>query len=171
MKVAVGCDHIVTDIKDHIVKYLENKGFTCIDCGTYDHERTHYPIYGKRVAEKVVMKEVDCGVVLCGTGVGITNAAQKVKGARVALVGDVECARYAKEQLNCNIIGVGGRVSGIGMIEDILDTYFETEYKPTEENKELVEKIDNLIERCDYIGDESFFDEFIEKWNQGIYHD
>lgn len=171
MKVAVGCDHIVTDIKNHIIHYLENKGFECIDCGTYDFERTHYPIYGKRVAEKVVLKEADCGVVLCGTGVGITNAAQKVKGARVALVGDVECAKYAKEQLNCNIIGVGGRVSGIGMIEDILDAYFATEYKPTIKSRNMIEKIDDLIDTTSYIGDDTFFDEFLVKWEQGVYHD
>lgn len=171
MKVAVGCDHIVTDIKNHIIQYLEKKGYETIDCGTYDFERTHYPIYGKRVAEKVVTKEADLGVVLCGTGVGITNAAQKVKGARVALVGDPVSAIYAKEELDCNIIGVGGRVSGIGMIEDILDAYFGAEYKPTNENRIWIEKINQLIEPTDYIGDEHFFDEFLEKWNRGEYHD
>lgn len=171
MKIAIGCDHIVTDIKDHIKEYLKNKGMEVIDCGTYDFERTHYPIYGKKVAEKVVTNEADYGVVLCGTGVGISNAVQKVKGARCALVGDVSAATYAKEELNCNVIGVGGRVSGIGAIEDILDAYFSTEYKPNEENKKLIERIDSLIDRTDYIGDDHFFDEFLEKWDLGKYHD
>ena len=143
---------------------MEKKGFEVVDCGTYDFERTHYPIYGKRVAEKVVSGECDLGVVMCGTGVGITNAVQKIKGARCALVGDVCAARYAKEQLNCNVIGVGGRVSGVGMIEDIMDAYFGAEYHPTKENEALIEKIDGLIDRTDYIGDEHFFDEFLEKW-------
>lgn len=171
MKVAIGCDHIVTDIKNHIKEYLEGKGFEVVDCGTYDHERTHYPIYGKRVAEKVVTGECDLGVVMCGTGVGITNAVQKVKGARCALVGDVAAARYAKEVLNCNVIGVGGRVSGVGMIEDIMDAYFDAEYQETPDHEEMIQKIDALIERSDYIGDEHFFDEFMEKWNRGEYHD
>lgn len=171
MKVAIGCDHIVTDIKNHIKEYLENKGYEVYDCGTYDFQRTHYPIYGKRVAEKVVQKEVDFGIVLCGTGVGITNAAQKVKGARVALVGDPVTAIYAKEQLNCNILGVGGRVSGVGMIEDIVDAYIGAEYKPTSENEKWISKINDLIETTDYIGDEKFFDEFLEKWDRGEYHD
>lgn len=171
MKVAIGCDHIVTDIKNHVKEYLGNKGFEVVDCGTYDHARTHYPIYGKRVAEKVVSGGCDLGVVMCGTGVGITNAVQKIKGARCALVGDVAAAKYAREALNCNVIGVGGRVSGIGMIEDIMDAYFGTEYKPSKEHDEMVEKIDALIDSKDDIGDEHFFDEFLEKWERGEYHD
>ena len=123
MKIAIGCDHIVTDIKNHIVSYLEKKGHIVMDYGTYDHVRTHYPIYGLRVGTAVSKKEVDCGIV------GISNAAQKVKGVRCALVGDVQSARYAKEELNCNVLALGGRVSGIGLIEDIIDTYLESEYK------------------------------------------
>ncbi|MDO4466241.1 MAG: galactose-6-phosphate isomerase subunit LacB [Bacillota bacterium] len=171
MKVAIGCDHIVTGIKNHIGEYLKAKGFEVVDCGTYDYERTHYPIYGKRVAEQVVTGQCDLGVVLCGTGVGITNAVQKVKGARCALVGDVSAAVHAKEQLNCNVLGVGGRVSGIGMIEDILDAYFNAEYVPTPEKEATIAKIDALIQRDDYIGDDHFFDEFLEKWDRGEYHD
>ena len=73
--------------------------------------------------------------------------------------------------MNCNVIGVGGRVSGIGMIEDIMDAYFGTEYKPSKEHDEMVEKIDALIDSKDDIGDEHFFDEFLEKWERGEYHD
>ena len=171
MKVAIGCDHIVTDIKDHIKEYLEAKGFEVVDCGTHDFERTHYPIYGKRVGEKVATHEVDLGVVMCGTGVGITNAAQKIKGVRCALVGDVVSAIRAKEDLNCNVIGVGGRVSGVGMIEDIMDAFFAAEYHETEENNKLIEKIDSLIVEDHCINDEHFFNEFLEKWDRGEYHD
>ena len=171
MKLAIGCDHIVTDEKNRLKEYIENKGIEVIDCGTYDHQRTHYPIYGKKVAEMVVNKEVDCGVVMCGTGVGITNAVNKVKGARCALVGDPAAAVYAKEELDCNVLGLGARVSGMGMLEDIVDQYLEAQYKPTDANKEMVKKIDALIDRIDYIKDEHFFDEFLEKWDKGEYHD
>lgn len=171
MKIAIGCDHIVTDVKDHIKIYLENKGMEVIDCGTFDFERTHYPIYGRKVAEKVVSKEADEGIVLCGTGVGITNAAQKIKGARVALVGDVVTAIYAKEQLDCNVLGIGARVSGVGMIEDIVDAYLEAKYQPSDENKKQIEEINSLITNTSMVNDDHFFDEYLEMWEQGKYHD
>lgn len=166
MKIAIGCDHIVTTIKNHIVSYLEKKGHVVIDYGTYDDIRTHYPIYGLRVGLAVSKKEVDCGIVICGTGVGISNAAQKVKGVRCALVGDVISARYAKEELDCNVLALGGRVCGIGLIEDIIDTYLESEYQ--NKNNELIYKLNHLIQSEQ---DESMFDEYLEKWEKGEYHD
>lgn len=171
MKIAIGCDHIVTDIKDKLKNFLTSKGLEVVDCGTYDFNRTHYPIYGKKVAEAVVNKDVDLGIVLCGTGVGICNAAQKVKGARVALVGDVATASYARQQLNCNVLGVGGRVSGIGMIEDIIEAFLNAKYEPTNENRLLIQKIDELIETKNGMNDDHYFDEFLEKWDNGEYHD
>ena len=166
MKIAIGCDHIVTDIKNHVISYLEKKGHEIIDCGTYDFVRTHYPIYGLKVGLAVSKKEVDCGIVLCGTGVGISNAAQKVKGVRCALVNDVQSARYAKEELDCNVLAFGGRVCGIGLIEDSVDTYLESEYQ--NKNDELIKRMDHLVD-CDY--DESIFDDLLEKWDRGEYHD
>lgn len=171
MKLAIGNDHIVTDMKFKLKEYLESKGHEVIDVGTYDNERTHYPIYGKKVAEKVVNGEVDLGIVMCGTGVGITNSAQKIKGARVALVADVTAAKEAKEKYNANIIGVGGRVVGQGAIEDIVSTFLETKYNKTPENDALVEKINNLESSVEATNDEHYFDEFLEKWDRGEYHD
>ncbi len=166
MKVAIGCDHIVTDIKNHVKKYIENKGFEVVDCGTYDFTRTHYPIYGKKVGELVSNHAVDCGIVLCGTGVGISNAVSKMKGVRCALVGDVQTTKYMKEELDCNVLAFGGRVLGIGMIEDIIDTYFESEYKGN--NVDLISKINEL----GFVNNDSdFFDEFLVKWEKGEYHD
>ena len=77
MKIAIGCDHIVTPIKDNVIKTLEKQGHTVIDCGTYDLVRTHYAMYGFEVARQVATKKADFGVVICGTGVGITNSASK----------------------------------------------------------------------------------------------
>lgn len=170
MIISIGCDHIVTDQKDHMVKYLEEQGHTVIDNGTYDHVRTHYPIYGKKTADKVVSGEADLGIVICGTGVGISISANKVKGARAALVRDVETARYARAELDANIISFGGRIVGEGLMENIVDVFLETEYEKTEENAEIIEKM-NEFGSEEQVNDEEFFDEYIEKWDQGLYHD
>ena len=171
MKIAVGCDHIVTEIKNDVVKYLQKKGIEVIDCGTYDKERTHYPIYGKRVGEKVALKEADLGIVLCGTGVGITNAANKITGIRCVLTQDVSVVKYAREVLNANVLGFGGRVSGIGMIEDLIDTFLETPYCATEETDALIEKMNQLIQNDPACGKDDLFDDLLEKWDRGEYHD
>lgn len=167
MKIAIGCDHIVTDIKNKIIDYLKQQGIEVVDCGTYDFTRTHYPIYGRKVALKVVNQEVDYGIVLCGTGIGISNAAQKVKGARCALVSNIAQAIEARENWNCNIIGFGGRVTGMGMIEECIDAFLHTEYQG--KNKALIEKINACIQNENQ--DEHLFDEFLEKWERGEYQD
>ena len=128
-RIAIGCDHIVTPIKNQIKNHLISQGHDVVDCGTYDNERTHYPIFGKRVAEEVVNNNFDFGVVICGTGVGISNSAQKVKGARVALVRDLYTAKKSREQYNANVIAFGGRITGTGIIEEAIDIFGKTEKK------------------------------------------
>lgn len=171
MKIAIGCDHIVTDIKDQVVAFLRGRGHEVMDCGTYDNVRTHYPIYGRKVGVAVATGVVDFGICICGTGVGINVAAQKVKGVRGALVTDVQSAVYAKEQLNANLIGVGGRVVGIGTIEFILEAFMQATYQPTPDKEALLRKVDNMVGTNDTIANEHIFDEFQKKWDAGFYHD
>ncbi|WP_353949138.1 galactose-6-phosphate isomerase subunit LacB [Sporolactobacillus sp. Y61] len=170
--ISVGNDHIVTGTKERLTEHLKQKGYEVIDNGTYDKLRTHYPIFGKKAAEKVVSGEAKFGVVLCGTGVGISSSASKVPGARVALVSDISEAVYARKALNANIIAVGGHITGIDLIKAIVDKFITTEYERTPEHDTLIKKIDALEDqKPEQTGNEHFFDEFEKKWEEGYYHD
>ncbi len=164
-KIAIGCDHTVVNVKQRLVEKLEQEGYDVIDYGTYSNERTHYPIYGQKVALSVVNEQADLGIVICGTGVGITNATNKVKGARCSLVRDIKTAKRVREAFDSNILGIGGRILGIGIIEQIVDEFLNTKFE--EKNKPIKEYLDNLIEEKKEVS----FDKEIKLWNEGYYHD
>ena len=171
MKIAIGCDHIVTDEKIKVSDFIKSIGHEVIDVGTYDHQRTHYPIYGVNVAKAVTEGKADLGVVLCGTGVGMSVAANRVPNARGALVRDITSARVAKEKYNCNIIGVGGTISGIDLIKDIVETFINAEYIQTTESDQLIERMNQLLTNDQVQYDANQFNKYIDKWNKGEYVD
>lgn len=167
MRIAIGCDHIVTPIKNEIKEYVKSLGHDVIDCGTYDDTRTHYPIYGREVAVQVATKNVDLGIVICGTGVGITNSANKTKGVRAILTRNVSTAIDARRNWNANILGMGGRITGIGLMIEIIDAFLNTEY--SKKNDNLIAKIDSLIKYENY--DKELLNNEIDKWHNGLYCD
>lgn len=170
--VALANDHIVTDLKMLISDHLKSEGYRVLDVGTYDHTRTHYPMYGKRAADAVNEGRADCAIVLCGTGIGIGTAADKNEGIRCAIVGNIAQAIYAKEQLNANVLAFAGIVLGRDFVFDIVDYYLNAKYKPNDVNKDLIERIDKIATpNPDQKDNPDFFDSENKKWAQGVYHD
>ena len=129
MKIAIGNDHVALDMKNHIVAYLEAKGYTLVNFGTDSTERADYPLYGKAVAQAVASGECDLGILICGTGIGISLAANKVKGIRAAVCSDTTSAKFSREHNNANIIAFGARVVGTATAETIVDAFLEAEFE------------------------------------------
>lgn len=150
MKLAIGCDHIAFNLKELVKQHLTTLGHEVVDCGTYNQERTHYPIFGNKVASLVAKKEVDRGIVICGTGIGIGNAANKTKKIRCALVNQPFAAVNAVEKYNANVIAMGTMVVGRGLAIKITEAYLGATYKPTATATAIIADIDNLIKTDNY---------------------
>ncbi len=129
MKIAIGSDHGGFKLKEVIKEYLIKKGYEISDFGCYSEESVDYPDYAERVAKAVSNGEYDLGVLMCGTGIGISIAANKVKGIRAALCHDGLTARLAKQHNNANIICMGGRTTGIETAKDIIDNFLESKFE------------------------------------------
>lgn len=129
MKLAIGNDHVAIEMKNEIKTYLESKGIEVIDVGTNSPERFNYPISGYKVAKLVAGGEVDGGVLICGTGVGISLSANKVHGIRACVCSEPYTARLSKQHNNSNIIAFGARVIGIETAKMIVDEWLAAEYE------------------------------------------
>ena len=127
---SIGCDHGGFDYKDRVVKYVKELGHEVIDVGTFDGTTSvDYPDYAEKAAMKVVNKEADRGILICGTGIGISIAANKVNGIRCAVVHDNFTARLTRMHNDANMIAFGARVIGIEVALDIVKTFLETEFE------------------------------------------
>ena len=129
MKLAIGNDHVAIEMKNEIKVHLERKGIEVIDVGTNSPERFDYPISGYKVAKLVVDGEVEGGVLICGTGVGISLAANKVHGIRACVCSESYSAKLSKQHNNTNIIAFGSRVVGIETAKQIVDEWLAAEYE------------------------------------------
>ena len=129
MKIAIGCDHAGLQLKNAVVAHLKDRGFEVNDCGTYDSASCHYPVFAKKVADEVASGNAEKGILVCGTGVGMSMAANKVKGIRAACCSDTFSARFTKMHNNTNVLCFGGRVLGAGLALDIVDSYLDASFE------------------------------------------
>jgi len=138
MKIAIGSDHGGYELKENIKTYLQSKDIDFVDFGTHSTASVDYPDYAKKVGEAVTKEPFDFGIVICGTGIGISIAANKIKGVRAALVYDDMTAKLAKEHNHANVIALGGRTTPIDKAISIIDTFMsatEEERHQTRINK------------------------------------
>lgn len=128
MKIVIGNDHAATALKMEMMEYIKSLGHEVINLGTDSIERCDYPVYGERAGRAVVSGDADCGILICGTGVGMAIAANKVKGVRAGVCSDTATARLMKEHNNANILTFGARIVGPELAKDIVRTYLEAEF-------------------------------------------
>jgi ribose 5-phosphate isomerase B len=129
MKIVLASDHGGFELKEEIKKHLIKKGYDIIDMGVNYTQSVDYPDYGKRAALMVADKEADRGIIICGTGIGISIAANKVKGIRCALCTNEYMAKMSRMHNNANMLALGGRVVGRGLALDIVDAWFSAEFE------------------------------------------
>jgi len=127
-RIVIGSDHAGFAVKEVIRKYLETAGYTVEDQGTSSEESVDYPDYGKAVGERVASKQADLGIAICGSGIGISIAANKVPGIRAALAHDVMTARLAREHNDANVLALGGRVVTGATAVEMVQTFLTTAY-------------------------------------------
>lgn len=132
MKIAIGCDHGGYELKETILAHLRERGETVDDKGCFSTESVDYPVYAKLVADDVAAGKADLGILICGTGIGMSMCANKVPGIRAALCHDVFSAKATKEHNNANILCMGGRIIGPGLALMITDTFLDTPFSNAE---------------------------------------
>lgn len=141
--IGIGADHGGYKLKEHIKCLLSDKGFKVKDFGTYSTDSVDYPDIAKPLCESVAAGECECGILVCGTGIGMSIAANKVKGIRAAHVTDSYSARMTKEHNNANVICLGERITGIEIANDIVNAYLSAEFMGGR-HEGRVEKIMNI---------------------------
>ncbi|MBQ9104125.1 MAG: ribose 5-phosphate isomerase B [Clostridia bacterium] len=141
MKIAIGCDHGGINLKPELIKYLESKGVEYIDFGCYDKNSVDYVDYAIKVSKSVQSKECDLGILICGTGIGMSIVANKFKGIRCGHCHDAFSAKMTRLHNNANILAFGERVIGVGLMTEIVENFIFTDFSGDERHIRRVEKI------------------------------
>lgn len=129
LRIAIGSDHGGYEYKEQIAGHLKEKGYECVDVGTYSTDSCDYPVIARAVTTKITTGEADRGILICGTGIGMSIVANKVKGIRAALCGDTFSARASRAHNNSNVLCLGERVIGINLAMDIVDIWLESKFE------------------------------------------
>ncbi len=145
MKIAIGSDHAGFPLKEAIRKYLEEKGIEYIDCGVYDTASADYPVQAKKTCEKIISGECERGILCCGTGIGISMAANKIKGIRAACCSDYFSAKYTRLHNDANVLCMGARVIGEGAALELAEVFLNTEFEGGRHQRrvDLITEIEN----------------------------
>lgn len=137
MKIAIGSDHVGYELKEKLKEHLEKNGHQVTDMGTYDKERTDYPVFAKKVAVAVSEKSFDRGILVCSTGVGISISANKVRGIRAALCSEPYSALRSRQHNNSNVLALGSDVVGEGLAMMIVDNWLSGVYEGERHEKRI----------------------------------
>lgn len=141
--IALGCDHGGYALMQEVIAWLEKNNYEYKNYGTYSEASVDYPEYGKKVAHAVAEGECEFGILICGTGIGISITANKVKGVRAALCTDCFCAQATREHNNANILALGGRVVGPGLALKIVETFLTTPFSNDERHIRRINMIED----------------------------
>jgi len=129
MKIAFGCDHVALEMKSQIKDHILSKGFDVLDFGTFTDEVCNYPVYGIKVAKAIATGEADLGILICGTGVGISLAANRIPGIRAVVCSEPYTAMISRRHNDTNILAFGARVIGVELAKMIVDQWLEAEFE------------------------------------------
>ena len=143
-RIAIGCDHGGFALKKELIPFIDSLGYETIDIGCYDENSVDYPDVAFSLAEKVGSGEISRGIIVCGTGIGVSICANKVRGVRCALCTDETMARLTREHNDANMMAMGARVIGIGLALDIVDEFLTTEFSGAERHIRRVDMIHQL---------------------------
>jgi len=147
MKLAIGADHAGYRLKTELLGFLRSLGHEVTDFGAHGPESVDYPDYAAAVCEEVLSGRADRGILICGTGIGMSIAANKIPGIRCALVHDVYSAKATREHNDSNVIALGERVIGPGLAQEILGTWLSTEFSQGERHRNRINKVCALERR------------------------
>lgn len=127
-KIALAADHAGYELKNHLITYLTEKGYDCVNLGTDTADSVDYPVYANALCEKILSGECEKGVLVCGTGIGMSIAANRHKGIRAALCYEEKCVELTRQHNNANVLCLGARIIDEKTAENLVDTFFSTDF-------------------------------------------